>query len=485
MPSTGHGAPVSEYSTVKSPSTPLDTIGAFWPAARSEVRLPGRLTFDPSDGGRLEVVGSFRDPREVLANTPRDPDGSVTVGLSRLFGHDDPPMRILGDTKDGPVTLHDCLATHSQVNGRTTHGTYHVPLVLAGIHIPDREPLLFNEAEFTIPRFARWSRTSGLGASVIVRKDSWHVEKIRITYTRLPEATVGLPNGRLSLYLPYRLYGDHISESAIEQTCTLNLQFTAPCGLVGVLEAHHALEALLSIAVNAAVHVAETRVQAKAEPWLRLHRRGIGAGAHAGEVPRSRAHDVLFTYSELGGLSGLARWLTMSAKFWPAIAPLLSRWYAPDLYDELQFFNMVSAAEAFYRIRRRTRRRVPLERMLKALAKVAGTPFQSMVGDVDTWAQQVALIRHQYIVHRVPGVDADGERLYWLTASLYILVVLCLLRECVVPEENLPKPESATWMATIARRLAAIGWARPVCFRRDSATGAREPRRRGGGSAGG
>ena len=41
----------------------------------------------------------------------------------------------------------------------------------------------------------------------------------------------------------------------------------------------------------------------------------------------------------------------MSKTFRPVIAALMSRWYAPDLYDELQFFSMVTAAEAFERLR--------------------------------------------------------------------------------------------------------------------------------------
>ena len=59
------------------------------------------------------------------------------------------------------------------------------------------------------------------------------------------------------------------------------------------------------------------------------------------------------------------------------VAALTSRWYAPDLYDELQFFSMVTAAEAFERIRLR-KQDVNFKRALQTLAGLAGPPFQSV-----------------------------------------------------------------------------------------------------------
>ncbi len=168
---------------------------------------------------------------------------------------------------------------------------------------------------------------------------------------------------------------------------------------------------------------------------------------------------MLFTYADLGELDGIGRWLTKSKQFWPVVAALTSRWYAPELYDELQFFSMATAAEAFERIRLReqgVKRKLTLDkRTLKGLVALAGPPFQSMVEDVNRWATRVVQTRNEHVVHRGLSKDPDGESLYWLTGSVYVLVVLCLLRECEVQEENLPTPQRCPWMATIARKLHA------------------------------
>ena len=428
---------------MNSRRTALDVIGSFWPAVHPEKRLPGRLTFDSSDGGRLKIVGSFHDPREVIAKARADADGSVSVGISELFGLDGPAIRIVGDTTDGPVTLDECLEEQD---------TYHVPLVFYGAHIPDSEPLRFQTAAFSIQHFVRWSGTSGLRSSLVVREDPHQVEEIRVVYTPVSEAVVDVPQGQLVLRLPYKFRGDHLVECTIEQACTLELRFADPGSVVDVLGAQRALQALVSIALAAPVRVTETRVQPAGGRWLQVHARGVGAGAYVGEMSAVRRDEMLFTYVDIGGLDGVGRWLTMSKKFWPAIAALTSRWYAPDLYDELQFFSMVTAAEAFERIRRR-KQNLLLRQALKTLADLAGPPFQSVVGDVDGWAKRVVRTRNDHVVHRGLRGDPDGESLYWLTGSLYVLVVLCLLRECEVSEESLPTPLRCPWMATVARKL--------------------------------
>ena len=139
----------------------------------------------------------------MITKARAEAHGAVSVGLSELLGLDSPAIRIIGDTTDGPVTLDQCLGDM---------GTYHVPLVLSGAHIPDSEQLRFQKAEFGIPHFVRWSGTSGLSHSIVFRDDSRRVEEIRIIYTPVSEAAVDLPHGQLMLRLPYQFRGDHVMD---------------------------------------------------------------------------------------------------------------------------------------------------------------------------------------------------------------------------------------------------------------------------------
>ena len=427
---------------VTSPHTPLDIIGSFWPATRPERRVPGRLTFDHDNGRRLELCGTFHDLQEVIDKALAKQEGQVPIGISELLGLDSPPIRILGDTTEGRVTLDRCLGAQS---------TYHVPLVFRGAHFLDNEPLQFEAARFDILHIEKWIGKSSLDRSSSVRKDSNQVEQIHIFCTPVGDTTVEMPSGQLRLAFEYQLSGDHIVESTIKQNCVLELRFTNPVPIDEVFEIHDALQALISIGVSAPVRV-EARVRSVDRGWVQVQGSSFGTKDDRNEVRNVRPFDRLFTYDDLGGLSGIGLWLTKSKKFRLVIGLLMSRWNAPNLYGELQFFNMVTAAETFARIQCQ-KQNFDFSKKLKMLANNAGAPFRSVVDDVSKWANLVVRIRNNNVVHRGLRNNPDGEVLYWLTGSLYILVVLCLLRECKVPEENLPNPETCPWIATVARKL--------------------------------
>ena len=427
----------------------LDVVGAFWPAAHPEKRLPGRLTFSPYDGGRLDVVGSFHDPREVIAKAGAQADGPIRVGLSELVGGESPPIRILADTTEGPATLEQCLGAQS---------AYHIPLVLCGANIAESEPLRFQTADFRIPHFIPWSGISGFSSWL----HSWNdphrprLKEVHISYTPVPEASTDIPHGRLLLRMPYRFRFDRIPESPIEETSILELQFADSGSVADVLQTHHALQVLMAIALAAPVQVAETRVQVDGEQGIHIHAQGVGAGSSVSKTPTPHRINWLFTYTDLGGLNGIGRWLTISREFRPAVAALWTHWYAPHWYHDLQFFNMVAAAEAIERIQQ-NKQTFKLKQALKKLADQAGLPFLSVIGHPDRWAESVVRTRDNHVVHFGLRGDPEGEALYWLTRSVYILVVLCLLRKCGVTEDNLPRPETCPWMATLAQKLSIDG----------------------------
>ena len=434
----------------------MDVIGTFWPATCPDKRVPGRLTFDHDDGGRLELCGAFQGLEEVIHEKARaQQQGPVSVGLSELL--DSPPIRILGDTTDGLVTclvVRSMLKYHSGPPLKTS--VYHVPLVFRGTHFLNNEPLRFAAAQFDIPHLTQWIGKSGLDVSPKFRKDSNQVEQIRITNTPVGDTIVDTPRGQLRLAFEYQLCGDRVVESAIKQHCTLELRFADSGSVDKVFEAHGALQALITIGVSAPARITKTQVLSAASHWIQVHADGIGTNPHPGELPTIRPSKMLFTYDGLGGLSGVDSWLTMAKTFRPVIGLLMSRWYEPGLHVELQFFSMVTAAETFARIQRQ-KQNFKFKTALETLAGHAGAPFQSVVDEVGPWAKRVVRTRDNHVVHRGLQGDADGESLYWLTASLYVLVVLCLLRKCGVSEENPPNPETCPWMATVARKLREIG----------------------------
>ena len=145
------------------------------------------------------------------------------------------------------------------------------------------------------------------------------------------------------------------------------------------------------------------------------------------------AGNMLFTFSEIGGLEGLAKLLDVADRYRIVVSTLVGNLYAPSPYSEGMFFNACTAAEALRRIQLK-KQSINLKRELKELACQAGDVFEALVGDVDQWAKRVAKVRVNLVVH--PGLSASGDKqeIHWLAESLHILVVLCLLSEAGVRE---------------------------------------------------
>ena len=71
-----------------------------------------------------------------------------------------------------------------------------------------------------------------------------------------------------------------------------------------------------------------------------------------------------------------------------------------------------------------------LRKVLTELAQDSQPLFGVVVGDTDSWVKEVTRMRHG-AAHR--AMEGDGERLYALSESVYLLILLNLLHEMAVP----------------------------------------------------
>ena len=133
---------------------------------------------------------------------------------------------------------------------------------------------------------------------------------------------------------------------------------------------------------------------------------------------------------------------------------LVSHWYTPTLYQEQRYFNAVVAVEMLIRIRK-NRNDVNLRQALGDLVQEVKSLFEPLVGDLKRWTQEVVQSRDNYVVH--PGLrgNSDGYRLYLLSESIYILVVLTLLQECGVSIDSLKNIQNHQHFKWLAAELGA------------------------------
>ena len=433
--------------------TDLDVLGSFWPAGQPDNRLPGRLALDVKKGPVLELCGSFHDPGRAVEQA-RAADGSVSVGLSEMFGSGSPPIRILGDTTQGPVSLDHCLVGRSSwslgSSGSST-AEYLALRVFQGPHFDDHTPLQFDEITFRLGHLAEW--IARLGVRIDPRPNPKAGDPIRMTVS-LPERYAASTDlGELVLACSYMPRGNGIVGVGVDRDCSLKLRFPEGRPLDQILEVAAAVQDLVTIGVAAPSRVLGIWLShSSTQRPIRLWAKWRGHDVDADESRAIHPAEMLFTYDVVGCLEGVGRWLTVWKEFSLCAGTLTSRLYTPQTgYND--FFSTVTAAETFERIRRKEQT-IKLNDGLRELISAVGKPFRDLIADVNRWVNRIVQTRSNYVVH--PGLcgDPDGEDLYWKTELVYTLVVLRLLRECGLQEAALPNRDNSEPMRRLAGRLA-------------------------------
>jgi len=177
------------------------------------------------------------------------------------------------------------------------------------------------------------------------------------------------------------------------------------------------------------------------------------------KVVERQTWDMLFTYEQLGGVDGVAKWVSLSAELHLVIGSLMSVRHSESIYAENRMQNVALAAESLHRIRfpnevlppdehaalvARLLSAVPegdrewlekrleysneprLRKRLRDLADFAGPAFADLVGNTRQWSFVVAKVRNA--LTRYQGAEPRLDGLFYLSESVYLLVALCLMR---------------------------------------------------------
>ena len=437
--------------------TDPDLLGSFWPAGQPDNRLPGRLALDARNGPVLALCGSFHDPGREVEQALGRQKGTVSIGFPGRLGSGCPPIRILGDTTQGPVSLDRCLVGRSSwsfgSSGSST-AEYHALQVFQGAHFDDYAPLQFDAITFRLSHLVPWIAWSGL--RVDSEPDPKAVDRIRITVPPPERHVASTDIGELVLACRYMPRGNGIVGVGFDRDCSLELRCPEGRPLDQILEVAAAVQDLVTIGVGAPSRVSGIWLSHSSTPRrIRLWAKWRGDDVDASESRVIHPAEMLFSYDVVGGLEGVGRWLTVWKKFSLCAGTLTGRWYTPQT-DYCDFFSTVTAAETFERIRR-DKPNFKLTDGLRELIDAVGKPFRDLIADVDRWVSRVAQTRDNYVVH--PGLrgNPDGEDLYWQAELVYTLVVLRLLRECGLQGAALPNRDNSEPIRRLADQADRSG----------------------------
>jgi hypothetical protein len=460
---------------------PFEYEGLFWRPANEQDKRAGRISFDPKEGGSLSIIGAFGDFRDQFTGTSGQ-------------------LMIHGVAGRHYLTLLNCF------NVETSHDSpgvsrqrYHVNQIITDYLFGENEPLTFDRCSVRLDQLSSWVRQSGVNIEFETTGQTGTADHIVIDFRQPPEAAASIDDTQLKLASTWSLSGNHITETRLDQAIRLEIQYPTAQTLDSVLEDVKHIQDLLTLAVNAAAIptditlwrcdiVREIQAGEERPHAMTYHAAVLGESVRL-DQPQSPDR-VVFEFEDMGGLPTLARWIKVARKYTTVSASLLSIRYAAGLYAENKFSNVISAAESFHRqrfinevrpkeefqsFRRSLIKAVPAEHRnwlgnqlqygneprlrarLNEMVLHAGHVFTQVYPEPAIWAEVVTEARNRlthYDEDRV--LELESGDLHFLTESVFVLVMLCLFKECDVPDSTLVRVVRSGQVRFLHARLAGI-----------------------------
>lgn len=425
---------------------PLDIDGLFWITSKPEDKVAGRLKFDPLTGSDLYLIGKFKN--------------FVPTG-----GYNE-PVRLNAVAGGKAFTLENCQFTGFRVqdtgvgNISFTRHQYHTSLMFSGAHFDESSPLLFKGVLLHLRYLEPWihninSRPIGYEAK------GKEVEFVTHIFEALDRQAVAKTDfGELALSFGQLQIWDRYLDSVIMHDCCFDLRFDVPTPFDSIIDYCWLLQNLVSLGCDLPsaitglaldhplqIQDSSSNTQIPVIPYVPL----VGNYAPSSGNPPSPS-DLMFSYTDIGQLDGVVKWLKVANRYRVVLSALSSYWLSATPYSGNRFFNVCTAAEALRRIQLE-QQNFNLSRELRKLTDMAGGLFLDLVGDVDKWSNKVIRTRQNDVVH--PGLhdELEPNELEVLADSMYFLVLLCLLAECGLQENVTSSIKSARRFHTLQQEL--------------------------------
>jgi hypothetical protein len=451
----------------------LDEQGLFWIPEDADLRLAGRLQFDPLTGIALSAVAEHN------------------VSFNRLLNEQERP-RIVGVVGSKAVTLIDCLPPGYEYNSAGLVYYHYSPRLMLIDHDFGNEPLEFTAVSVRFSNLAEWINRTGIELEFRGTQSGVDGPRYRVAFTPLEAEEALFTSGRLSLRFGWAQDGDGASEVRIRQWPVLRIDYDERRSLDDIMVDIGHLQDMLTLCVD----------QECCVDFVALHRPDLQDHAFSGETlgpktielryqpvsyvqPAERksrhGHQMLLTYDSVGGIAALARWIDITSRLEPALGSLMTMRQGRPLYVENRFLNVTFAAEAYHRnsigglympeeefdeLYKLIEAAVPSERRhwlgeklahanqptlgkrLKALADRSRAATRALIGDKHEWAYVVAQVRNELTHLDANRTKFDNGDLYWLSESVFAVTRICLLLDCglnPVTAESLTETGSMTW----------------------------------------
>jgi hypothetical protein len=395
----------------------LDVKGYFGlPDQPEATRLPGQLVFSTADGGSLSLI-------------------------DRLSGLGRQPSRLVGEAEGQSYTLEDCWPAYSApVQGK--QGLLVQRVIVGALYAKD-EPVTADRVSLALANLTHWAATAGYAEAIRHREDEQPTGRWTFLFDPIRPISVSVPRGMLRLEQRRDWTGDGITIRTLTQAAWFHIDFNEVLPLSDVIDLASDLQDLVSIGTDRPAAFEHFRLWPpdfyREVPDGRQIRQPVDYLAEWNARPDKHKrppneHDMAFTFTELGEMDGVAKWLKVAAKYRSMLGQVMNTRYERRVFVEDRLLDRVAALEGLHRAWKRTgKNRVLLVVRLTDLAALAGDPFTELVGDARAWCERVKKERDNIAHHKGRPAHQESGDIYFTAEAAYWLFVLCLLKLMKAP----------------------------------------------------
>ena len=396
--------------------------GTFWIPDKPEHPVPGTLSVD--EDGRLEL-------------TTWHAENTFHNIFLPYFERDDSPKTITGVTADGIIALVKArpLGRKTTINAylAETQQTWECQYALQSkTYAPTPLEKNISSVEVNIQSLSVWARDDrNLTLDWRSGHLSWPTKWDPQLHTWSLGAIGVQYGGRLSGLDRKTSY--HSAQLTIGTSFLVN--FDEAQDVEAVLDTVSTLQSLVSVATGQPIPLEKILLTvADAET---SHKAIFHYNPVLNPVLPGPKDSPLFTFDEIGGAEGVAKWTScLYGQPYVKNGLLIDRYHRPAFVTDVTQHRLLACEAYQRRITNKTRGQMPFEDTLPPLHH-CGQAFLDWIDSWDTWITAITKIRHNHTAHlqSYAWPTQDLTTVDLVNRQLYIYLLLRVLDECDFPTE--------------------------------------------------
>lgn len=436
--------------------------GIWWLLDKPKEQVSGTLRFTPDEGAILDLIGSFKDIKN----------------MNKILK----PEIILGVSSNGKkITLYKCFETKSSFTfpGFFQTSSFFANLVFIGAHFQKSEDIKFKSISVHYLHLDEWVNISGFDIKFDI-KSLWKEKEMIIKY-KLPEPFQADISDGFKILINFRATGPSLlfvqKEATIKQKTEIKIETSEDKSFEDYRKIIYHIQNFLSLGIMESVHplaIAGLTEVNKEIIENKAHYLPVEVFYRLSDIPKRHKpllpDDMLFTFKDISNRfeSFLRNWFEKMDLLEPVYNLYFGTLYNPRMYLEHRFLSLIQAIESFHqrtsggkylsdedykvvydalvtaipeRVRGDLKDRLKdylkygnefsLRKRLKEIFDKYQEILDRFIKDKNSFIEKVVKTRHYQTHHdkELKECAANGEDLYRLTQKLKMCLEICLLTE--------------------------------------------------------